>query len=154
MKQYAVSIRWSDEDRGFIASVAQLPGLTAFGETREQALSELETASEAYLESLTHSGRSIPEPEKMTYHSGQIRLRMPKMLHASLASGAKENNVSLNTYLVSLLSERHILHEVLAKLSHLEDHSKTMDDHLSHELYSAASVPSKIDESCSKYKKK
>jgi hypothetical protein len=40
---------------------------------------------------------------------------MPKSLHAALSSEAEDENISLNTYLVSLLSERHIEKKLLKR---------------------------------------
>jgi len=101
-----MSVRWSDEDEGFIAMVPELKGLSAFGKTQGEALAELDVAAEAYLEAWRASGRPLPSPEKVLAYSGQLRLRMPKDLHARLAHSARTRGVSLNTYLVSLLSER------------------------------------------------
>ncbi len=39
--------------------------------------------------------------------SGQFRLRVPKALHADLAREAKVQGVSLNSYILYLLSTRH-----------------------------------------------
>jgi len=40
---------YSDEDQGYIAKAVDLKGCSAFGETPEQALKELETAVELWL---------------------------------------------------------------------------------------------------------
>ena len=105
MFKYSVSLKWSDQDEGYIAFVPELPGLSAFGNTPKEAIAEIEIAGEAYLESKREAGESIPAPEKYLPYSGQIRLRMPKMLHEKLAQSALEENVSLNTYLISILAE-------------------------------------------------
>jgi predicted RNase H-like HicB family nuclease len=105
MFKYSVSLKWSDDDEGYIAFVPELPGLSAFGNTPKEAIAELEIAGEVYLESLREAGENIPSPEKYMPYSGQIRLRMPKSLHAKLAQSALEENISLNTYLISLLAE-------------------------------------------------
>ena len=115
MDKNAVSIKWSDEDKGFIATIPGINALSAFGSTREQALSELNTAAEVYFEALEEAGKPLPIPEKVIPFSGQLRLRMPKSLHASLSSGAESEGVSLNTYIVSLLSERHMVRQMLNK---------------------------------------
>ncbi|HDR14824.1 MAG TPA: toxin-antitoxin system HicB family antitoxin [Desulfobacteraceae bacterium] len=39
--------------------------------------------------------------------SGQFRLRIPGSLHAALADEARNQGVSLNSYLIFLLSSRH-----------------------------------------------
>ncbi len=41
---------------------------------------------------------------------------MPKSLHAALSNEAEDENISLNTYIVTLLSERHIEKKLLNKL--------------------------------------
>lgn len=39
-----ISVFWSDDDEGYIATVAEMPGISAFGETREEALVEIGVA--------------------------------------------------------------------------------------------------------------
>jgi len=120
MRKYAISIKWSDEDKGFIATIPEIQALSAFGTTREQALSELKIAAEAYLESLKNAGKQLPSEDKIVSYSGQIRLRMPKSLHAALSNEAKGEGVSLNTFIVTLLSERHIGEQLSRKIEAIE----------------------------------
>jgi predicted RNase H-like HicB family nuclease len=105
--RYSVTIRWSDEDDAYIATVPELPGLSAFGDTEAEALRELEIAQELYLEALREAGDPIPQPRPTPAASGQLRLRMPKSLHAALSEAAAQDGVSLNSYILSLLSARH-----------------------------------------------
>jgi len=67
--KYAIEIFFSDEDEGFIAVVPELPGCSAFGETEEEALSEVKVAIGLWLEVARQEGREIPEP------SGREHLR-------------------------------------------------------------------------------
>lgn len=113
MFKHSIAVKWSDEDKGFIAFVSELEGLTAFGETQDEAVKELLVAAEGYMESLEKSGREIPAPSKIMPYSGQLRLRMPKWLHAKLATEAENEGVSLNMHLVSLLADRHGEHETV-----------------------------------------
>jgi len=106
MAEYGFNLLWSDEDAGFIATCADFPGLSAFGETADEALAEASIALELHIETLQEEGRELPEPTKIAEHSGQVRLRMPKSLHGALVKNAKEECVSLNTWLVTILSER------------------------------------------------
>jgi predicted RNase H-like HicB family nuclease len=46
---YAIHIYWSNEDEGFIAVCEEFPGLSAFGETREDALKEAQIALNAMI---------------------------------------------------------------------------------------------------------
>jgi predicted RNase H-like HicB family nuclease len=116
MNKHAISIKWSDEDNCFVATIPGIKALSAFGATREEALAELHVAAEAYFEALEAAGKPLPSPGKVIPFSGQLRLRMPKSLHASLSNEAEHENISLNTYIVSLLSERHIERNLLNKI--------------------------------------
>jgi antitoxin HicB len=107
MFQYSINLAWSDEDGGYIATVPELPNLSAFGESPEEAVRELQIAAEMYLEVLKEDGHEIPQPRKIEDFSGQIRLRMPRSLHRKLAVEARSEGMSLNTYLLSLLSENY-----------------------------------------------
>lgn len=60
--KYAVHIFWSDEDEGFIAMCDEFPGLSAFGETREEALREAQVALNLMIQHYRDSGQSLPEP--------------------------------------------------------------------------------------------
>jgi antitoxin HicB len=116
MDKHAISIKWSDEDNSFVATIPGIRALSAFGATHEEALYELHIAAEAYFEALEFAGKPLPLPEKITHYSGQLRLRMPKSLHAALSNEAEDENISLNTYIVSLLSERHVEKKLLNKI--------------------------------------
>lgn len=51
-----------DEDGVFVAQVPSLPGCVSQGMTRAEALSNVQEAIEAYLESLKAHGEPIPTP--------------------------------------------------------------------------------------------
>lgn len=57
--KYAIEIFYSDEDEGFIAVVPELAGCSAFGETEEEALSEVKVAIGLWLETARQEGREI-----------------------------------------------------------------------------------------------
>jgi len=105
MEAYSVDIAWSDEDEGYIATVSEFRYLSAYGETREEALAQAGVALEAFIETYQESGRPLPPPRKRESHSGQLRVRMPKSLHSRLAARAEQEGVSLNQLIVSFLSE-------------------------------------------------
>jgi predicted RNase H-like HicB family nuclease len=62
MNRYSVSIRYSDEDEGFIALAPELPGCSAFGRTEERALRELKIAMDLWISAAKTEGRRIPAP--------------------------------------------------------------------------------------------
>jgi len=62
MKDYHINIFYSDEDKGYIADIPDLNHCSAFGETPEEALSEVLKAKDAWLEAARVNGKPIPEP--------------------------------------------------------------------------------------------
>ena len=104
MLKYSVNITWSDEDKGYIAIIPELNNLSAFGESYKEALKEAEIAAIAYLETLEDENMPIPTPQKISSFSGQTRLRMPRELHQKLTIEAQKQGVSLNSFMIYLLS--------------------------------------------------
>jgi predicted RNase H-like HicB family nuclease len=105
MKNYSFKVFWSEEDKGYIAVCPEFPGISAFGDTPEQALAEVKIPLEMAIETYEEEGWSLPEPRIHTEHSGQFRVRLPKHLHAKLAAQAEEEGVSLNTLVATYLAE-------------------------------------------------
>jgi len=62
MSDYHINIFYSEEDGGYIADIPDLESCSAFGETPEQALAELERAKEAWLEAARAEGKPVPQP--------------------------------------------------------------------------------------------
>ncbi len=111
---------WSDEDEGYIATIPEFPGLSAFGEDAEEAIEEAKIVLEGFLQVYKEDGCRIPEPQTLETYSGQTRLRIPKSLHAKLSQQAKREGVSLNTYLVQLLAENHTKNQIGQQLKNIE----------------------------------
>jgi antitoxin HicB len=105
MFQYSISLLWSDEDEGYIATISEFPNLSAFGETPEQAVKEAQTAADLMVEIMTEDGEEPPPPKKLIQFSGQTRLRLPKTLHRDLVREAEAEGVSLNTLIVTQMAE-------------------------------------------------
>jgi len=62
MADYHINIFYSEEDGGYIADIPDLEHCSAFGETPEQALAEVERAKQAWLEAAREAGKPIPPP--------------------------------------------------------------------------------------------
>ncbi len=62
MADYHINIFYSEEDGGYIADIPDLEACSAFGETPEQALAEVERAKKAWLEAARAAGKPIPQP--------------------------------------------------------------------------------------------
>jgi predicted RNase H-like HicB family nuclease len=63
MSKYEVIIYWSMDDRTFIAEVPELPGCAADGATYQEALANVETVIQEWIETAKDLGRPIPEPK-------------------------------------------------------------------------------------------
>lgn len=108
---YPVEIRRIEESLGggYVASIPTL-GSQAFvgdGETPQEAYENLQAAKKEIFEEYLEKGIAIPEPVDQTEYeeySGKLLVRMPKELHAKLAAAAKQNNSSLNQFIVYALS--------------------------------------------------
>jgi RNA polymerase sigma-B factor len=122
----------------WIASVEELPGCTAQGDTAEEAVSQLRPAMESWLTAAIAEHREIPmpaeqdeisvraeqgetatpaeqddipapakkgaQPRSADSYSGRFLVRMPKSLHADLASAAERQQVSLNRLVTEILA--------------------------------------------------
>lgn len=171
MHNYSFNIAWSPEDEAFIATCPEFPGLSAFGDTQEEALDEAEIALSLFIAEYDDRGRELPAPKSKSEYSGQTRLRMPPWLHESLAVEAERQNVSLNTltltYLSRCIGEANVQNQVsealsgalnkldskLAKLYSLsEEPSDTqVQDPVLREIYSDAGMYSSDAEEANSY---
>lgn len=118
--KYSIVIQWSDEDEGFIAMSPEMDGLSAFGKTKDEAYRELMIAKNGFLEIFEEDGCPLPDPDIIDNYSGQTRLRLPRSLHGNLSRAAKRDGVSLNTYIVHLLSERNALSKIIRKIDDIQ----------------------------------
>ena len=62
MRDYHINIFFSEEDGGYIADIPDLDSCSAFGETPEQALEEVEKAKKGWIEAAHESGKPVPSP--------------------------------------------------------------------------------------------
>ena len=62
LKDYHINIFYSEEDESYVADVPDLVYCSAFGDTPEEALAELQIAKEAWLAVAREHGDPIPVP--------------------------------------------------------------------------------------------
>jgi len=62
MRDYHINVFYSDEDHGYIADIPDLKSCSAFGETPEEAVHEVQNAKKAWLETCRAKGKPIPKP--------------------------------------------------------------------------------------------
>lgn len=101
--RYPVIIH-ADPDGGFVAEIEELPGCMTQGETSEEVFEAIEDARRGWIEVAYDDGQDIPLPRDIAAYSGKILVRIPKSLHRTLAHAAKQEGVSLNQYITSLLA--------------------------------------------------
>ncbi len=90
-------------DGSYFAEIEELRGCMTEGDTREETLAMIEDAKLTWLEGALAENIPIPEPVDDTY-SGKLNVRLPKYLHRQLSYAAKQEGVSLNTYISTGLS--------------------------------------------------
>ena len=61
--RYEVIIYWSDQDQAFIAEVPELPGCAADGATYQEAVANVETVIQEWIETAQELGRFVPAPK-------------------------------------------------------------------------------------------
>ena len=66
MAEYSIFMQYDPQDKIYIASVPELQGCMAHGETKEEALKEIEIAKELWIETALEDGLPIPEPALFT----------------------------------------------------------------------------------------
>ncbi len=62
MRDYHINIFYSDEDGGYIADIPDLEACSAFGNTPEEALRQVNFAKDAWLKAAHAEGKPIPQP--------------------------------------------------------------------------------------------
>jgi predicted RNase H-like HicB family nuclease len=60
---YEIILYWSQEDDAFLATVPELPGCMADGQTYQEALANVEIIISEWLETARQLDRPIPEPK-------------------------------------------------------------------------------------------
>ena len=61
--KYEIVIYWSNDDGAFVAEAPELPGCMAHGDTREEALENIDQAVDLWLETAKEFGDEVPEPK-------------------------------------------------------------------------------------------
>ena len=107
MQHYSLHLIWSEEDGAYIATVPEIPQLKVVSKTLSQAVLEADEAISEYIEDQNRNQEPSADPRTLTRYSGQFRLRIPRILHATLATEAEGEKISLNSYIMYLLSQRH-----------------------------------------------
>ena len=121
--RYRLVLHPADGEGDHLVTAPAFPGLSAFGETPEQAIEEARIALSGFLAMYEDDGRAFPpfdDPYAPENFSGKFLVRMPKSLHARLARLADDEDVSINQLAVTFLSASAALQPVVATESQLD----------------------------------
>lgn len=115
----------SEEGGGYLIEFPDLPGCMSDGETIDEAIANGQEAIAAWIEAAKEMDKPIPKPGELESQSGKWVQRVPKSIHLRLVNRAKEEGVSLNTLVITMLSESlafdHLVHGKLAKHVHIKN---------------------------------
>lgn len=96
----------AEEQGGYTIVFPDLPGCMSQVKDASRAGEVAEEIRTLWIETAQDMGLRIPAPTYPEIYSGKFNVRLPKSLHRKLAQRAAEEGVSLNQWVVSLLSER------------------------------------------------
>ncbi len=63
MRDYHINIFYSDDDGGYIADIPALEACSAFGDTPDEALQEVQKAKSLWIEAAKAESKPIPAPK-------------------------------------------------------------------------------------------
>jgi antitoxin HicB len=126
--EYPFTIRHlsKEEGGGYLIEFPDLPGCMSDGETIDEAILNGKDAVHAWFEAAREMKRPIPKPGELESQSGKWVQRVPKSIHLRLVNRARDEGVSLNTLVITILSESlggaafRRLNQVIKKKGHKE----------------------------------
>lgn len=116
--EYPISVI-ADPDGGYVAAFPDLPGCFAQADDLGTLMQLACEARQAWIRGEYEDGHDIPLPSYPEEYSGKFNLRLPRSLHRRLAESAEREGVSLNQYVVSLLSQGDALARVERRIDAL-----------------------------------
>ena len=63
MRDYHINIFYSEDDGGYIADIPDLEACSAFGDTPDEALQEVQKAKSLWIDVANAEGKPIPPPK-------------------------------------------------------------------------------------------
>ena len=93
---YTYRVTWSQEDSEYLGLCLEFPSLSWLAGTPEKALSGMRKTVADVVADMQANGEPVPQPLAEKHYSGEFRIRIPPLLHRSLAVQAAEQGVSLN----------------------------------------------------------
>jgi predicted HicB family RNase H-like nuclease len=85
---------YQDDEGDYLAHFVELPSVSAFGATPEEALNELAQAWTGVRESYEKRGEGVPIAPARREYSGSFNVRIDRRLHRALAIEAAQAGLS------------------------------------------------------------
>ena len=107
LSQYPFEIRpLSEEDGGgYLISFPDFSECISDGNTIAEAIENGMDALQETIAALESLNMPVPEPGSESSYSGKFIQRVPKSIHARLVMRAKQEGVSMNSLVTSILAE-------------------------------------------------
>lgn len=99
--KYTYRLEWSNEHGGHFARCIEFPGIIAYGENPEEALSEIKSLIFEMVGWLREENEPVPEPVDLRTYTGNITLHISPLKHKELFIKSSEVGLTLNQYIVS-----------------------------------------------------
>ena len=94
-----------DAEEDWLAHFVELPNISAFGSTPEEALHELQEAWKAMKESYAKHDQPVSLAPTRRDYSGQFNVRIDRRVHRALAIEASQAGIRLNALVAQKLSQ-------------------------------------------------
>ncbi len=107
LSDYPFEIRplTEEEGGGFLISFPDFAECISDGETVEEALASGREALKATIAALKFKKLAVPAPNSGGVASGKFVARVPKTVHAQLATRARAEGVSLNALVLTFIAQ-------------------------------------------------
>lgn len=110
-----------DPSGGYTATIHELPGCIAEGDTADEALANLEETAKSWIASAVASGYPVQTPIDYNGASGRVALRISRRLHQLAVERAALEGTSLNQFignaLASYLGQQEGMRRITRELS-------------------------------------
>ena len=106
LSKYTYRIDWNEEDKCFLGRCLEFPSLLAHGDSREEALKEIQLVVVESVKWMSEEHEELPIPLSVRNYSGRLLLRIPPETHKRISIEAAEERISLNQFITSLLESR------------------------------------------------
>ncbi len=104
ISHYTYRVTWSQEDEEYVGLCAEFPSLSWLAATPEKALTGICRLVGEVVVEMKAAGEPIPLALSEKQYSGRFMVRVPALVHRSLATEAAEQGISINRLVSARLS--------------------------------------------------